>query len=81
MDGWVNGGFFVFDRRIFDYLEEDTDLERECLVRLAEEGELMGFQHRGFWACMDTYKDNVDLNAAWACGRAPWRIWEETRIG
>ncbi len=81
MDGWVNGGFFVFDRRVFDYLGDQTDLERECLVRLAEQGELMGYQHTGFWACMDTYKDNVDLNAAWACGRAPWRTWEETRIG
>jgi len=81
MDGWVNGGFFVFDRRVFDYLEDNSDLERECLVRLAEEGELMAYQHSGFWACMDTYKDNVDLNAAWSCGHAPWRIWKEARIG
>jgi glucose-1-phosphate cytidylyltransferase len=81
MNGWVNGGFFVFDRRIFGFLDDQTDLERECLVRLADAGQLMAYQHHGFWACMDTYKDNVDLNAAWACGRAPWRTWEETRVG
>ncbi len=76
-DGWVNGGFFVFDRRVFDYLRDDSDLERETLVQLAGEGQLMAYQHRGFWACMDTYKDNVDLNQRWACGHAPWRVWGE----
>lgn len=80
IEGWVNGGFFVFDRRVFGYLDQNSDLERECLVQLASEGELMAYQHKGFWACMDTYKDTVDLNAAWSCGRAPWRIWEEDQI-
>ncbi len=80
MDGWVNGGFFVFDRRVFDYLDDNSDLERECLTRLAEDRQLMAYQHRGFWACMDTYKDNVDLNARWSCGHAPWRIWKESQV-
>ncbi len=75
LDGWINGGFFVFDTRIFDYLDADSVLEREPMERLAADGQLMAYQHGGFWACMDTYKDNVDLNAAWSCGRAPWRTW------
>jgi len=75
LDSWINGGFFVFDERVFDYLGEDSVLEREPMERLAADGELMAYRHEGFWACMDTYKDNVDLNNAWACGRAPWRTW------
>ncbi len=75
LDSWINGGFFVFDERVFEYLGEDSVLEREPLERLAADGELMAYRHEGFWACMDTYKDNVDLNNAWACGRAPWRTW------
>jgi len=75
LDGWINGGFFVFDSRVFDYLEDDSVLEREPLERLAADRQLMAYQHRGFWACMDTYKDNLDLNAAWSCGEAPWRTW------
>ena len=77
LDGWINGGFFVFDSRVFDYLEADSVLEREPMERLAADGQLMAYQHRGFWACMDTYKDNVDLNAAWSSGAAPWRTWGE----
>lgn len=75
LDAWINGGFFVFERRIFDYLDDNSELERDCMERLAADGQLMAYPHHGFWACMDTYKDNVDLNAAWSCGRAPWRTW------
>jgi glucose-1-phosphate cytidylyltransferase len=75
MNSWINGGFFVFDHRVFDYLGEDGVLEREPLQRLAADGQLMAFPHEGFWACMDTYKDNVDLNTTWSSGRAPWRTW------
>jgi glucose-1-phosphate cytidylyltransferase len=75
MRDWVNGGFFVFSRRVFDYLEDDSVLEREPFERLASDGELMAYRHEGFWACMDTYKDNLTLNEAWASGRAPWAIW------
>jgi glucose-1-phosphate cytidylyltransferase len=77
MEAWINGGFFVFDRRVFGYLEQDSVLEREPLERLARDGELVAYRHDGFWACMDTYKDNLDLNAMWAAGKAPWRTWEQ----
>jgi glucose-1-phosphate cytidylyltransferase len=77
LDGWINGGFFVFDGRIFDFLEDDSVLEREPMERLAADGQLMAYRHDGFWACMDTYKDQADLNAAWASGQPPWRTWEE----
>ncbi len=75
LDGWINGGFFVFDRRIFDYLEDDSILEREPMEQLAADGQLVAFRHEGFWACMDTYKDQADLNATWSSGKAPWRTW------
>lgn len=76
MDGWINGGFFVFDRRVFEYLEDDSVLEREPMERLANDGQLMAYRHNGFWACMDTYKDNVDLNQSWSAGNAAWRTWD-----
>jgi glucose-1-phosphate cytidylyltransferase len=76
MDGWINGGFFVFDRRVFDYLEQDSVLEREPMERLASDGQLMAFRHDGFWACMDTYKDNLFLNQSWSAGNAAWKTWD-----
>jgi glucose-1-phosphate cytidylyltransferase len=72
---WVNGGFFCFDAGALDYLAPDSVLEREPLQRLAKEGRLHAFRHRGFWDCMDTYKDAVLLDDLWASGRAPWRTW------
>jgi glucose-1-phosphate cytidylyltransferase len=78
LDAWINGGFFVFDARIFDYLDDNSVLEREPMERLAAEGQLMAYRHTGFWACMDTAKDQADLNAAWLAGNAPWRL-SETR--
>jgi glucose-1-phosphate cytidylyltransferase len=73
--GWVNGGFFCFERGALDYLAHDSALEREPLERLAEEGRLHAFRHEGFWDCMDTYKDAVLLEDLWRSGEAPWRIW------
>jgi glucose-1-phosphate cytidylyltransferase len=70
---WINGGFFCFDPGALDYLDEDSVLEREPLRRLAADGQLNAHRHEGFWDCMDTYKDVVDLNDLWASGRAPWR--------
>jgi glucose-1-phosphate cytidylyltransferase len=69
---WMNGGFFVFEPAVVDYLAEDSVLEREPLERLAAAGELHAFRHDGFWDCMDTYKDAVLLNDLWAQGLAPW---------
>jgi len=72
---WVNGGFFVFEPRALDEIEEDSVLERGPLERLADAGELHAYRHAGFWECMDTYKDAVTLNDLWETGRAPWKLW------
>jgi len=69
---WINGGFFVFEPGAFDYLGENSVLEREPLERLAAAGRLYAYRHEGFWDCMDTYKDAVVLNDLWATGDAPW---------
>jgi glucose-1-phosphate cytidylyltransferase len=75
LEHWINGGFFCFEPGALDYIADDSILEREPLEHLAAAGELHAFQHEGFWECMDTYKDSVLLNDAWAQGRAPWKIW------
>ena len=72
---WINGGFFVFNRKVFDYLEDDSILEREPLERLANERQLIAYQHKGFWKCMDTYKDNMEFNQLWDTEQAAWKIW------
>jgi glucose-1-phosphate cytidylyltransferase len=72
-EGWINGGFFVFEPRIFDYLDgDDTVLERESMERLADEGELMAYRHRGFWQPMDTQREREMLESMWSSGEAPW---------
>jgi glucose-1-phosphate cytidylyltransferase len=75
LDQWINGGFFVFRRGFFDYLNEDDILERAPLERLSKDGQLMAFRHETYWECMDTYKDTTLLNELWATGKAPWKIW------
>jgi glucose-1-phosphate cytidylyltransferase len=77
VDNWINGGFFCFDPGVFDYLSEGSVLEREPLERLAADGQLRAYRHRGFWDCMDTYKDAVLLNDLWDSGEPPWRVWAE----
>jgi glucose-1-phosphate cytidylyltransferase len=74
-EGWINGGFFCFERDVLDYLGPDSVLERAPFERLAADGELRAYRHTGFWDCMDTYKDAVLLNDLWAEGRAPWKRW------
>lgn len=69
---WINGGFLCFEPAALDHLDEESVLEREPLARLAAEGELRAYRHEGFWDCMDTYKDAVELNDLWASGEAPW---------
>ena len=71
--GLINGGFFVFQKEVFNYLSRDGSLEREPLERLARDGELAIFRHAGFWHCMDTYRDMEQLNEIWATGDAPWK--------
>ena len=74
--GWVNGGFFVFEPSVLDYVESDeTILEREPLERLATDGKLQAFKHTGFWHPMDTLRDRMVLEERWASGDAPWRVW------
>jgi glucose-1-phosphate cytidylyltransferase len=73
---WINGGFFVLDPRVIDYIDGDqTSWEATPLVRLAAEGELMSYQHRGFWQPMDTLRDKNHLEDLWSRGQAPWKIW------
>jgi len=75
-EGWINGGFFVFEPTVFDYLHGDeTVLEKEPLERLAADGQLMSYKHEGFWQPMDTIRDRDFLNEQWRSGRAPWKIW------
>jgi glucose-1-phosphate cytidylyltransferase len=76
--GWINGGFFVFERAVLDYIDgDDTSLEHEPLERLAAEGELMAFRHPGFWEPMDTQRDLDSLTRQWASGEAPWKVWND----
>lgn len=73
-EGWINGGYFVFNYDIFDYLQSETTiLEREPLEKLAKDGELVAYRHEGFWHCMDTIRDKDNLNEIWASGNAPWK--------
>jgi glucose-1-phosphate cytidylyltransferase len=75
-EGWINGGFFVFEPGVFDYLEgDDTSLEQGPLERLATEGQLMAFRHNGFWQPMDTLRERRLLESLWAAGDAPWKTW------
>lgn len=74
VDQWINGGFFIFQKEFFNYLEENSVLEKEPLERLSKDGGLYAYKHEGFWKCMDTYKDTLALNELWASGKAPWGI-------
>jgi glucose-1-phosphate cytidylyltransferase len=77
MDSWANVGFQVFKQDIFEYLTgDDCILEREPLERLAAAGELMAYQHRGFFYAMDTYREYQFLNELWESGKAPWKTWD-----
>jgi glucose-1-phosphate cytidylyltransferase len=75
--GLISGGFFVFNRKLFDYLTDDDncDFEKGPLEKIAAEGELMVYVHDGSWICMDTYRDVAYLNNEWASGKAPWKVW------
>ena len=73
---FINGGFFVMDKRIGAYLSGDQCvLEKDPLNRLAEEGQIGSYIHTGFWQCMDTYREQQMLNNLWDSGQAPWKIW------
>jgi glucose-1-phosphate cytidylyltransferase len=75
-EAWINGAFFVLEPGVFDYIDGDaTQFEHEPLERLARDGQLMAFQHHGFWQCMDTIRDKVRLETLWENGDAPWKVW------
>jgi len=74
LNEWINGGFFVFEREVFDYLNAESTLEKGPFQSLAAEGQLMAYRHDGFWKCMDTYKDSIEMNELWTQG-APWKTW------
>jgi glucose-1-phosphate cytidylyltransferase len=77
VEGVVSGGFFVFQREVFDYLDDDPDLflEQKPLRNLARDGQLSVYLHEGFWHPMDTYRDYLHLNELWKQGETPWKIW------
>lgn len=74
----INAGYMVLDSKIFDYIDgDDTVFEQKPLMRLADEGQLMSYVHKGFWQCMDTKKEKDILERYWATGHAPWKAWEK----
>lgn len=74
--GWINGGFFVCSPSVFDYIEgDDTTWEEQPLERMAEEGNLSSYFHKGFWQPMDTLRDKIHLEKLWISGQAPWKVW------
>jgi glucose-1-phosphate cytidylyltransferase len=75
---WINGGFFVLEPQVFDYIEGDsTVFEREPLERLAKDGQLNAFKHTSFWQPMDTLRDKNLLEGLWAGENPPWKVWKE----
>jgi glucose-1-phosphate cytidylyltransferase len=77
--GLINGGFFVFNRGVFEFLSSDDDcmFEKEPMENLAKTGNLMVYQHDGFWQCMDTLRDMNYLNELWESGSPPWQVWKD----
>ncbi len=82
-DAWINGGFFVCENKVLDYIKEETAeqmmWEREPLQNLAKDGQLYAYKHSGFWHPMDMLKDKEDLNKLWMQGNAPWMVWDERK--
>jgi glucose-1-phosphate cytidylyltransferase len=76
--GWINGGFFVCQPEVFEYIQngDKTIWEREPLENLSKNKQLVSFKHPGFWRPMDSLKDKMDLNELWNAGNAEWKIWE-----
>jgi glucose-1-phosphate cytidylyltransferase len=75
-EGWINGGFFVLNRKVIDYVDGDDSIwERGPMERLASDGELMAYRHEGFWQPMDTLREKKLLEDLWAAGSAPWKVW------
>lgn len=80
LDGWVSGGFFILNKKVFDYIGENDTFETESLLKLSNENQIGAYPHYGFWDCMDTFKDAQRLNHLWKSNNAPWAIWKTTTI-
>jgi glucose-1-phosphate cytidylyltransferase len=73
---YINGGFFVLEPEVFDYIKDDTTIwERAPLENLASENKLAAYKYDGFWYAMDTLRDKTFLESQWASGKAPWKVW------
>lgn len=76
-EGWINGGFLVFEPEVFDYIQSDQDdLAADTLEQLAADGQLAAYKHEDFWQCMDTLRDKAYLERIWQENQAPWKVWE-----
>ncbi len=75
-EGWINGGYFILNPKVIDYIDNDDSIwERTPIEKLARDGQLMGYRHYGFWSCMDTLKEKNYLEDLWNTDKAPWKIW------
>ena len=75
-EGWINGGFIIFEPQVLDYLKDDASImEKDALEQLADEKQLMAYRHDGFWQCMDTLRDKKFLEGLWETGTPPWKVW------
>ena len=73
---YINGGFFVLSKSVFKYLKNDKSIfEKDCLPKLAKINELMAYKHHGFWGCMDTLKEKIELNKIWKSKKKAWKVW------
>ncbi len=76
-DEWINGGFFVFEPGVLEYIAGDeTSLELEPMEKLARDGQLMAYRHTDFWQMMDTLQEKRLLETLWRSGNAPWEVWK-----
>lgn len=76
---WINGGFFVLNKEIFNYLEgdmNDIQWEKKPLIEIANDGQLSAYSHNGFWKCMDAIRDKIELEELWNSGKAEWKVWK-----
>ena len=80
-DIWINGGFFVLKQAIFDHIRPGEELVIEPFQRLIEQKQLTTYKHKGFWACMDTFKEKMVLDDTWTKGSAPWEVWKPEQAG
>ena len=79
-ESWINGGFFVCENEVFDYIDENSEnvvFERKPLENLAKDNKLNAYKHRGFWKPMDTLRDKIDLTTMWQNDQAPWAVWNK----